>query len=461
MRPRNDDARQRLLTTLRRGPASVSFLAKTLGVTARTVLRWLDEHPDVCAAGAASRTRYALGRPLRGRLERHPLYCVDEQGGVVEMGSLTPVFPDGCLCSLHALAWPVGDAAREGWWEGLPYPLHDMRPQGFLGRGFARQQSTLLEISPDPRQWSDDDIVHILTRTGWDTSGNLILGEAALQQWQSERLDPRPAIAEAGQAAAYARLAHEASAQGISGSSIGGEFPKFTARRSLSGAKTEHVIVKFSGEILPGATERWSDLLICEHLAALQLARLPGLTSASTRIIQGAGRTFLEAERFDRLGRFGRQPLLSFAAINAHLLGLAAADWRAPLRQLAKLGYLSAADLEAGLRLCWFGKLIANTDMHPGNLSFIPAAGHFRLAPAYDMLPMAYAPLPGGEVPGIAPTFALPLPAEQAVWRDACAAAIAFWQEAAEDARISATFRAICRANAERLTTLQQGSFAG
>ncbi len=38
---------------------------------------------------------------------------------------------------LPAGTWPVPDEARDGWWEGLPYPFYDMRPQGYMGRQFA------------------------------------------------------------------------------------------------------------------------------------------------------------------------------------------------------------------------------------------------------------------------------------------------------------------------------------
>lgn len=456
MRPRNDTAQAALPALLRRGPAGVSTLAGEFGVTSRTVLRWLAERDDICSAGAASRTRYALQRPLRGRLERYPLYRIDERGKVAEAGSLVPVYPGGVLCSFRELGWPVDDASLEGWWEGLPYPLYDMRPQGFLGRTFAREHHALLEIPPDPRRWGDDDILHILTRTGWDTSGNLILGESALRRWQADLLDPAPSIPEDRLLDTYAERANGVAALGMAGPSAGGEFPKFPALRTLPGAATDHVIVKFSGEIMPGATQRWSDLLVCEHLATRHLAQLPGVTGARSRILQGHRRTFLESERFDRIGRFGRTPLVSLESVNGHLLGIANEDWRVPARRLVQMKLLGPAGLEAISRLWWFGRLIANNDMHMGNLSFIPEAGGFRVAPAYDMLPMAYAPLPGGEVPSVAPQFGLPLPSELDAWLDACRCAITFWEDAGADARISAPFRAICSENGASLRALLQ-----
>ncbi len=351
------------------------------------------------------------------------------------------------MCSFEELNWPVDGISMEGWWDGLPYPLYDMRPQGYLGRTFARQHYAELEISPDPRQWSDDDVLHILTRAGWDASGNLILGEGALQRWQADFLNPAPGIAEADQADAYATLAQEVAALGVAGGSAGGEFPKFTALRTLADAHTEHVIVKFSGELMPGATQRWSDLLVCEHLASLHIARLPGVSSARSRILQGRNRTFLESERFDRVGRHGRIPLVSLESVNGHLLGLDGSDWRMPARRLVQLKALDASEMEAVLRMWWFGKLIANSDMHMGNLSFIPDAGMFRIAPSYDMLPMAYAPLPGGELPVVTPQFTLAPPSELEAWREACECAVAFWSQAGADDRISASFRVVCREN--------------
>lgn len=445
-----------MLVLLRQGPCGIAELATQLKVTSRTVLRWLNERNDeVCSAGAASRTRYALLRPLRGRLERHPLFQVDTRGQVQEVGQLSPIQPSGTLCSLRGLGWPTDKAFPDGWWEGLPYPLYDMQPQGFLGRTFARRYHAELDVAADPRNWSDDDVLTILSRLGWDTSGNLILGERALERWQKDLIEPEPAIAEADHLTAYLKAALDVASMGVAGRSAAGEFPKFTAIRSLPGAATEHVIVKFSGEVQPGATQRWSDLLVCEHLASVHLARMPGATSARTRILQAQDRTFLESERFDRVGRFGRLALTSLSAIDGHLLGCGTDDWRVPARRLMQLKLLSPDSYDIVLRLWWFGKLIANADMHTGNLSFIPAAGTFSIAPSYDMLPMAYAPLPGGEIPRVTPQFSLPTPAERAAWLQACGCAISFWESAGHDERISEPFRALCRANARKLDELR------
>lgn len=95
--------------------------------------------------------------------------------------------------------------------------------------------------------------------------------------------------------------------------------------------------------------------------------------------------------------------------------------------------------------------------MDLANLGLIPDVGRFRIAPAYDMLPMGYAPRSGGELPPrIAPRFALSVPAERQFWLEACECAIAFWEDAGGDERISAPFRAVCRENAGLLDIVRQ-----
>ena len=130
-------------------------------------------------------------------------------------------------------------------------------------------------------------------------------------------------------------------------------------------------------------------------------------------------------------------------------------DWPHLVGRLCARQLVSDDDLLRVQRLWWFGRLIANTDMHTGNLSFCPQGGRLALAPMYDMLPMGYAPLGGGEVAVRTFQPTLPLPTQRAVWLDACAAAVAFWRAASVDSRIGEGFRAIAARNAEALVRLQ------
>jgi hypothetical protein len=475
MRPRNQPAREALQTALaRRSPVSAPELAAAVGVSVPTLHRMLPElGASVVVAGKARRTRYGLRRPLRGESADLPLYEIDASGRAEHVADLALLRPEGSFMNLGASRWPVPEESIDGWWDGLPYPLYDMRPQGYMGRQFARAESRHLAVSPDPTEWGDDDIAHVLARSGSDVSGNLVLGNAAYERWQQGKLAAEAPLRPRSVAAAYLRFAEQAVASGVAGSSAGGEFPKFAAQREARGADTPHVLVKFSGADRSPTVQRWSDLLVCEHLALDCIATLPDLRSARSRIVQGGGRTFLEVERFDRHGAFGRSGLASLETINAAFIGEGSTDWTRLGHRLHAAKLLSSEDVARIELLWWFGRLIANTDMHLGNLSFRPrreatpqaersgpaapagpAVAGFDLSPAYDMPPMLYAPLAGGEVPARTFEPPLPLPPQRAAWTTACEAALLFWQRAAGDARIDEAFRKICAVNAQRLETV-------
>jgi hypothetical protein len=164
---------------------------------------------------------------------------------------------------------------------------------------------------------------------------------------------------------------------------------------------------------------------------------------------------FIEVERFDRVGEHGRLPLVGLDSIVPAFIGSNAVEWPELVGRLHEMGLTDAASAAAVVHLWWFGRLIANIDMHLGNLSF-HAEGSFRLAPTYDMLPMAYAPLPGGEVPTREFTPTLPLPTQRTAWLAACVQAIQFWATAGDDTRISEPFRSLCRANATLLQRIAE-----
>lgn len=441
-----------LLRALRESPrAGSATLCRVLGgINRSTLARGLRSlGPRIVSRGLARRARYALRRPLRGSEISLLLYRIDDEGRGHEAGRLDLIYPAGsALTFTEPFAWPLVDDMREGWFDGLPYPLVDMRPQGFLGRNFAHQHALDLAVSENPEDWPDDDIAHVLATWGHDQPGDLILGEASYRRFLAGRHNDRGFLTEAQIASAYPELAAAALAQGVTGSSAGGEFPKFTAARSLSGEKVD-VIVKFSGGDDSAAVRRWADLLVCEHLALETLGQQLQVPAAKSTIHRYAGRTFLEVVRFDRHGELGRSAVCTLSGLNAALVGSAAAPWPRVAQALAQKGWLAAEDVSRISLAWWFGRLIGNTDMHEGNLAFRPG---LALAPAYDMLPMMYAPLRGGELPERRYAPALPLPDESHSWRQAARAAVSYWNMCSEDARIGQDFREICSRNAEALT---------
>jgi hypothetical protein len=413
--------------------------------------------PEVVTIGRARRTSYAARRRLRGSATPLPVFQIDEQGGSEQVARLSLAHPHGSVFELNVQsAWPLDASMRDGWFDGVPYFLQDLRPDGFLGRQFARAHGHLLQLGDDPRQWSDDDALYAISLLGADQSGNFIVGEVAFRLWLDQILEPPTCLEEARVPDAYVERAQRAMQDGNAGSSAAGEFPKFTALRTLNGGPA-HVLVKFSGSDDSAGTQRWSDLLVCEHLAAQTVATMPGSAAERTSVLQAGNRTFLEAIRFDRHGSRGRSALCSWAAFNGGWFGHAGRPWTEAAARLRERGLIDHDTAQTVNRLWHFGQLIGNTDMHDGNLSFMPrvsaATTSLIVAPAYDMLPMLYAPLRGVELPpgNFAPR--LPLPAEREAWQDAVTAAERFWSRAADDARISAEFRAIC---ADNLKTIRK-----
>lgn len=441
-----------LIRIMRAHPRSGSFelCARLGGVNRSTLARALKSIGDaVVAGGETRRTRYALKRPLRGNSAPIPLYRIDERGQGHEIGLLSLTYPEGSFLSYQeGFLWHLDKDMSDGWFEGLPYPLLDMRPQGFLGRNFARAHARVLGVSDNPEFWTDDDVVHVLAATGHDQPGNLILGEAAYRRFlDGVRRREGRFVEEQDVETEYLRAADHAMRHGEAASSAGGEFPKFTSRRQRGDRKFD-VIVKFSGADDSAAVRRWSDLLVCEHLALEVLRTALNMPSAYSAICRYEGRTFLEVERFDRHGESGRSPVCTLGSVNAALIGAAGISWPKIAQRLNDAGWLAAADVENIGLIWWFGELIANSDMHEGNLAFRPG---LRLAPIYDMLPMAYAPMRGGELPTREFLPALPLPSESGSWQKAASAAILFWGRCSEDERISGNFRRICGENRRML----------
>ena len=441
------DAGRLTLVLQAQGVAAARALAESLQISQPTLSRWIAQlGPAVERIGAARHTQYALRRSVRNFGSVWPLYRIDEQGRSHATGELRALHGGFRLVpSGVPPAWLVREYPT-GVFPGLPFFLQDAAPQGYLGRAIARAVSPRLQVPNDPRDWTGDDVLAYLLTEGVDLPGYFVLGDRALEQaLRRPDLLPGSAIAAADRAAVYPERAAAAQRGEHVGSSAGGEQPKFlvTVRRP-TGAFVP-VLVKFSAAETSPVSQRWADLLLCEHLAA-EVLSAHGIASVRTEVLDAAGRRFLEVERFDRTEAAGRRGVLSLGALEDGLVTGDAADWSASTTLLESTGWL-AADQARELRWRWcFGDLIANTDMHRANTSVrfgdeVP----FRLTPSYDMLPMFYAPGAQGD---LSPRFhepRPPLPALAAVWAEAAAAAGEFWRRVATDERISAGFREVAQ----------------
>ena len=422
----------KVLQTLRRqgGVLSSAELQEQLGVSQPTVSRALAplvQTGQVQKVGAARSQRYVLPRTVPGVGREVPVMRVNERGQASPFASLVPL-QGGAIWVDEA----DGLSQQHG---GLPWFLDDMRPQGFMGRTFAHAHPEL-QLGSDPRHWNDDDVLRALALFGDDLPGNLVVGEAAFQRFHS--LPQRASRADSHDD--YPRLAEQAMQGTLSGSSAGGEQPKFCTRLG-----ERHVIVKFSPASDAPVDQRLRDLLVCEHLALNVLAQA-GLPAAKTAIVSGGGRIFLEAERFDRTAQ-GRIGMVSLMVYDNEYVG-EMDNWAATANRMLARGLLTAQDARTLRLLEAYGVLIANTDRHYGNISLILRNDDWTLSPTYDMLPMLYAPM-GGEL--VERDFAArplnPTAATLPEWEQARTLATAFWQAAASDQRVSEGFRAIASSN--------------
>lgn len=124
------------------------------------------------------------------------------------------------------------------------------------------------------------------------------------------------------------------------------------------------------------------------------------------------------------------------------------------MRRLRDLKLCDDATVTATAERWWFGRLVANADMHTGNLSLQPqgragAPARLGLAPSYDRLPMLHAPLPGGELPLRTFNSPGPLPGERVPWQAATQAARLSWAWAAQVDRVSAGFRQLAQSGGQ------------
>ncbi|MBS0419866.1 MAG: type II toxin-antitoxin system HipA family toxin YjjJ [Proteobacteria bacterium] len=440
-----DRVTEPLLAKLRLGPRSTLELAQSLGASEPTVLRALramEREQRVVRLGKTKGARYALRRSVGAIGSRWPLFRVDARGAVQELGMLEALERDSYRVS-------AGPARMQPLVEGIPYFLQDGRPAGFLGRAIPR---VFPELNLPDRvvDWNDEHALVYLARRAPDMPGALIVGAESMDRYLAG-LQAAPLVSRNERVREYPRYAGLSMEGAPPGSSAQGEQPKFTARIEHNSQRIA-VIVKFSPPLSTVTGRRWGDLLRAEYLAHRVLSE-HGIAACRSELLQYDERVFLECERFDRVGAEGRRSTVSLFALDTSRYGQLD-SWTAAAERLAADRLLSATDADQIRLLDAFGALIANTDRHFGNITlFDEYDGPFTLAPAYDMLPMLFAPQNEQIVPRV---FEPPAPRSSwlPVWSRARALAETYWQRLAEEPTLSDEFRALCMRSLEALRAL-------
>lgn len=442
------------------GPTLSSELTAHFGISRPTLSRRVRKLGNaVVTIGRARATQLAARHPEAPSAT--PIYRIQENGQRERIGELTAI-RDGehtqwLLASDNAPKTFFEGEFKDGLYPGWPWFLEDLRPAGFLGRSFGQHMAELSQVDENPDNWSDLELLKILISHGSSLHGNLILGNGgAFNEYQADRIKNSSEPDKNDSPEAYEPLADFTLAEGEAfGSSAGGEQPKFTT--SVCDQPDEpprSVIVKFSPQLNTPSGQRWADLLYAEHMAN-QVLREAGFNAAQTRIFQLDTRVFLESERFDRMGANGRRGLISLRALDAAHIGMGQGNWTQVARRLHAEKWITEDDCQRMICLHCFGELIANTDMHWGNLSFfLPEQRPFPLAPVYDMLPMRFRPSSTGEI--IARDFQpkLPKPEDQDAWLEMHPHALTFWQHITEHPEITNDFKTIARNATESLQQL-------
>ena len=133
-----------------RGAMTSPEIAAVLGVSQSTVSRLLARYAEgkIVRLGRGRRSRYAITRDISTLGSSFPLYEIDQDGRAQSVGQLHALAArQWCLQQDSPWESLRGDDFLDGLYPGIPWFLDDLRPQGFLGRIFARTYSHSLGLS--------------------------------------------------------------------------------------------------------------------------------------------------------------------------------------------------------------------------------------------------------------------------------------------------------------------------
>ena len=420
---------------LNRGPATSKEIQHATGLNQTAVSRQLRRmRANTIRLEGGRSPRYAATRNAFGGDDKLPLYMVDAHGNNSGVALIRPLAHGGFFVEpLTGMPDVLAGVDQNGLYDDLPYFLYDLAPEGYIGRQIAEEMAAMSDGFPnDPRNWTVDHIGRYLVSNGDDLPGNFKFGEQA-----HLRVRRKPTAVTPDE---YPVLAENIIDGIVPGSSAGGEQPKFTA---FCGDRLAHVIVKFSPKGDDPVASRWRDILITEFHAT-EAIHAQSFPAAETRLIEKGGRLFLESQRFDRSGEYGRMPMISLKFVDTEFTGVGQ-GWHRVMYKLFERGLVSWQHCFDATILWAFGLLINNTDMHLGNLSLSIDGGVFRILPVYEMCSMGFAPK-AGDVPPY--RFVTPdlvaqrgLDSIEKSFPTVKHMAHDFWARLADDDRISNDFR--------------------
>ncbi len=423
---------EKLLDYLSHNIATSTQISKVLNISAMSVSRAMRKLGNKVVKIPNGRSPlYALTSSAFNSGDSIHIWDIDEFGKATHISTLRPLAAGGFFINNMSLASKVLLGVRNnGLYEDLPYFLYDMAPQGFLGKRIAQYLHAIDESYPtNPEAWSNEHIGKYLLSNSENVMGNLQFGN-------NYNLKTRQSFEKFARVD-YPQIATTILDSDINISSAGGEHQKFT---TYCHDTHSHVIVKFSPKGDSEIATRWKDILITEYHANKVINQSGAITAATSEIILGDNRVFLESERFDRSGEYGRRSMISLLSIASEFSN-PAETWVSIARDLHAQTLISTQDL-FNIEVLWYlGRLIHNTDKHNGNLSLAVRGDGFSLLPIYDMCSMGFAPKGNGEVMPF--KFTQPdLDDSLSEVKKARLMANAFWQSLYEDPRISAEFRA-------------------
>lgn len=434
-----------ILTHLRRnGVSTQQSLRDKFSISQPSLSRILTSlRSDILVIGKARETRYAALRKIDTHTE-FPIYEIFNDGKSRQLGILYAIYPQGFYFLTKT------PDASSSLYPDIPYFLNDIRPAGYLGR-LIPQQNQDLNLPKDIQLWTADHCLKYLSTRGWNTIGNLIVGDKAFQLYLENCQNPRHTIDSKNRKKQYPLYATEILTMGDPGSSAGGEQAKFT---TILLPENQHVLVKFSPPTNTDIGVRIADLLICEYIA-LRVLKKHGQDAADAEIISQDERIFLEVKRFDRIDKLSRLGIISLGSLNAEFSG-AIGSWNNISIELAKNKIIPENLLEKIRFRELFGEYIANNDMHSYNLSFITQGQRvIDLAPTYDMTCMLFMPRNYQVIP-IEFKPPLPLVGDKKIWKNVYDAAIEFWNDVLKDDRISPSFKAIAKNCKDQIINLKE-----